>query len=194
MNEFLVYFQLGIEHILDLNAYDHIVFIVALHAVYNLSEWKKVVILVTAFTIGHSITLALAAFDFIPVDTKLIEFLIPVTILITSIYNVFDKEEKHKSKVRLNYFFALIFGLIHGMGFSNYFKVLMGNEVEFIVPLFSFNLGVEFGQLAIVIAILIALYFFVNKLKVAHRDWNHFVSGATAGISLLLIKNTAYFF
>ena len=193
MSEFEIYLKLGIDHILDLDAYDHIVFIVALHAVYTLKEWRKVLILVTSFTIGHSITLMLSAFDVIPVNTRLIEFLIPVTILMTSIYNVFDKEEKHKQKIRLNYFLALIFGLIHGMGFSNYFKSLMGMEENVVLPLFAFNLGVEIGQLAIVAIILVALWIFIDKLKILHRDWNLFISGSTAGISLLLIKETAYF-
>ena len=193
MSGFELYFVLGIEHILDFNAYDHIVFVIALHAVYTFRELGKVLLLVTAFTIGHSLTLALSAFDMIPVNTQLIEFLIPVTIFLTSIYNITDTAKKHNRKIRLNYALALVFGLIHGMGFSNYFKALMGSTDEIILPLFSFNLGVEVGQIAIVAIVLAALWIFVEKLKVPHREWNLFISGAAAGVALILMKNTAYF-
>jgi cell division protein FtsW (lipid II flippase) len=193
---FRTYLQLGFEHISDLNGYDHILFIVALCAIYRLREWRKVAILVTAFTIGHSVTLALAALDIIPINAALIEFLIPVTIFITAIYNVlvpkFDQSERQEgtfgSKIRLNYLFALIFGLIHGMGFSNFFRsmAMPGQENDFISQLFAFNIGVELGQLAIVAVILVAAYVAINILRIRQREWTLFVSGAAAGISLIM--------
>ncbi len=193
---FSTYLQLGFEHISDLNGYDHILFIVALCAIYRLSEWRKVAILVTAFTIGHSITLALAALDIIPIKGELIEFLIPITIFITAIYNVvahrFDDQELAAStfskQLNWNYLFALLFGLIHGMGFSNFFKSLMmpGERSGFIQQLLAFNIGVELGQLLIVAFILLASFLAINLLKVKQREWNLFVSGAAAGISLIM--------
>ncbi len=194
---FGTYLQLGFEHISDLNGYDHILFIVALCAIYRLSEWRKVAILVTAFTIGHSITLALAALDIIPIKPALIEFLIPVTILATALYNVIahkmepDREEitsTFNRKINLNYLFALLFGLIHGMGFSNFFKsmLLPGEEGEMVKQLLAFNIGVEVGQLTIVIMILIISFLAFNLLKIRQREWNLFVSGAAAGVALIM--------
>jgi hypothetical protein len=194
---FGTYLQLGFEHISDLNGYDHILFIVALCAIYKLKEWRKVAILVTAFTIGHSITLALAALDIIPIKAALIEFLIPITILATALYNVIghkakdqEYEEHHtfSRKINLNYFFALIFGLIHGMGFSNFFKSMMfpGEENQLIQQLLAFNIGVEVGQLTIVIFILIFSFIAFNLLKIRQREWTLFVSGAAAGIALIM--------
>lgn len=192
---FSAYLQLGFDHISDLNGYDHILFIVALCAIYRLQEWRKVAILVTAFTIGHSITLALAALDIIPINGALIEFLIPVTIVITALYNVIthrtntaDTNATFSRKVNLNYGFALIFGLIHGMGFSNFFKSLVtpGQEGEFIRQLFAFNVGVELGQLAIVAIILLVAYVAISLVKVKQRDWNFFISGAAFGNALIM--------
>src|SRR5260221_13836990 len=124
MNDFSLYFGLGKDHILDyVNGYDHILFVVALGAIYLVRDWKRILILVTAFTIGHSITLALATLRIISVKTNLIEFLIPLTIFITAVSNLFRKEESIGEKnIQINYFFALFFGLIHGMSFSNYLQ------------------------------------------------------------------------
>ncbi|MEL7123509.1 MAG: HupE/UreJ family protein [Bacteroidota bacterium] len=193
---FGTYLQLGFEHISDLQGYDHILFIIALCAIYNLKEWRKVAILVTAFTIGHSVTLALASFGIIPIRAALIEFLIPVTIVATALYNVIvhkkDESEEAKktfgSKINLNYFFALIFGLIHGIGFSNFFKasLLPGEEESLLQQLLAFNIGVELGQLAIVAVILVTSYVAFNFLRIKQREWNLFISGAAAGIALIM--------
>lgn len=193
MNEFSIYLQLGIEHISDVNAYDHIVFIVALTAVYRLKELKKVFWLVTSFTIGHSISLALATFKIILVPSDLIEFLIPVTILITAITNVTKPEgtSLHK-RATYSYALAMLFGVIHGMGFSNYLQSLLGKETSIIVPLLSFNLGLEIGQLMIVALILAAMVLGEVFLKIKHREWALFLSGAAAGIALILINETKF--
>lgn len=192
---FSTYLQLGFEHIADLNGYDHILFIVALCAIYQLREWRKVAILVTAFTIGHSVTLALAALDIIPLNPKLIEFLIPVTIFLTAIYNVVIHRQStavaegtFDRRVNWNYGFALFFGLIHGMGFSNFFRSLLlpGEENELVYQLLAFNIGVELGQLAIVGVILAASFIAMNLLRVRQREWNLFISGAAAGLALVM--------
>ncbi len=189
---FSTYFQLGLQHIADPTAYDHIVFIVALCAVYKLGEWKNVIILVTAFTIGHSLTLALAASNILNVPAPIIEFLIPLTIFLTAIFNVSMSETFHTTKIQLNYFLALLFGFIHGMGFSNYFRGLLGKEVDILAPLLAFNLGIEIGQLAIVACILVATYIALNVRQIKHREWNLFISGATAGIAIVLMISTKF--
>ena len=183
---FLTYLELGFDHILDLNGYDHILFIVALCAVYKLSEWKQVAILVTAFTIGHSITLALAALDLIRLPSNWVEFLIPVTIVMTAIYNIIRSNghsENLNSKIQTNYLLALLFGLIHGLGFSNFFRAmtLPGEENQFIFQLLSFNIGVELGQLIIVAIILAASFLALNLLKLKQKYWNWLIS-SMAGV------------
>ena len=190
--QFSTYFSLGLHHIADPKAYDHIVFIIALCAIYRLTEWRRVVVLVTAFTIGHSITLALAALKMVTPQYDLIEMLIPITICITAIYNVVKPESADMLKtfsksVNLNYFFALFFGLIHGLGFSNYFKELLGNEANIVQPLFAFNIGIEAGQLMIVGGILIASFLAFNVFKISQKAWTQFVSGAAFGIVVTLL-------
>src|SRR5688572_12761348 len=145
---FTSYLELGFDHILDLNGYDHILFLIALCAAYSSADWKKILILVTAFTIGHSFTLAMSSLDIITINADLIELIIPVTILITAILNLVIKPDTSK-RWQIIYLLPLFFGFIHGMGFSNYFKVLLGREAEIILPLFAFNLGVELGQICI---------------------------------------------
>lgn len=194
MNQFSTYLTLGFQHIADLAAYDHILFIVALCAVYRISEWKSIAAMVTAFTIGHSLTLALATLKIILLPSSLIEFLIPVTILLTCFYNISVSGAKHRSAsiLRLNYGLALFFGLIHGMGFSNYLRMLLGREESILTPLFAFNIGLEAGQLLIVASVLTVLYAVEKFLNVRHRDWTIFVSGAAAGISLILLSETKF--
>lgn len=194
---FEIYLQTGFEHIIDLNAYDHILFIIALCAIYQLSEWKKVAILATAFTIGHSVTLALAALDILSFPTAIVEFLIPVTIFITAIYNVLPKKKWDNNVTKwlnLNYLLALVFGFIHGMGFSNFFKAMQfpGQESELISQLLAFNIGVEIGQLLIVAFILITSFIAFNILKIKQREWNLFISGAAAGVAIILMMETKF--
>lgn len=191
MSEFGLYFGLGQEHILDYaNGYDHILFVLALCAVYLVRDWKKILILVTAFTIGHSITLALATLQLVTVDPAFIEFLIPLTIFITAVSNLFKKEENLSTgKVQINYIFALFFGLIHGLGFSNYLRAILGKNQSILSQLLAFNLGLEFGQI-IVVAIFLALSFLVvDLLKVTRRDWKMVLSSAIAGIAIILMKD-----
>jgi len=193
MSQFETYLRLGFQHISDINGYDHILFLIALCAVYRLYQWKRILILVTAFTIGHSVTLALSALKIILVPSAIIEFLIPVTIFLTAIFNVSKKEiEDTSAKVNLNYALALFFGLIHGMGFSNYFRALLGMESSIVQPLLAFNIGLELGQLLIVAIILAASVVALTFLRVAHRSWNLFVSGAAAGISVILMMETKF--
>jgi hypothetical protein len=185
MNEFEWYFQMGWQHIIAWDGYDHILFIMALCAIYMLQDWKKVLILVTAFTIGHSITLALSVLHVVFVRSSIIELLIPVTIWITSLFNLF-RRELSPQKVQLNYLFALLFGLIHGMGFSAYLKSLLGTQANIVTPLLAFNLGLEFGQVAIVLGVLLIAGIIVNITGVKRRDWNIFLSSAIFGVAVLM--------
>ena len=186
MQDFGLYFNLGREHIADLSGYDHILFVTALCLRYVAQDWKKILILVTAFTIGHSITLALSVLNYIQVSTKWIEFLIPVTILITALANIFQINKQQNSKVSLIYLLALFFGLIHGLGFSNYLKSLLGRNTNIVSELLAFNIGLEVGQLLIVAAVLVVSVICVQLLKIQRRDYLLFASGAIFGIALLM--------
>ncbi len=181
-----LYFQLGWQHIINWDAYDHILFIIALCAMYLLHDWKKVLILVTAFTIGHSITLALSVLNILRIPSNIIEFLIPVTICITAITNIIRKDSEPK-KLQLNYFYALFFGLIHGLGFSNYLKSMLGAQTNIVGPLLGFNLGLECGQVLIVMIILLISGAFVNLSGVKRRDWNMCISSGAFGIALVMV-------
>lgn len=197
MNEFLIYLQLGYQHITDINGYDHILFVIALCAIYRISDWQKILYLVTAFTIGHSITLALAALELIEYSTDLIEFLIPVTIILTCVSNFFHRSTESvlnpEKFSRIRYFFAMMFGLIHGMGFSNYLKSLLGKDESIVVQLLAFNIGLEFGQLLIV-AVAITLSFLVlDGLKIKKHSWNLILSAFVAGVAFKLMTEKWYF-
>lgn len=190
--EFGTYLQLGFTHILDLQGYDHILFIVALCALYRWEEWRKVLVLVTAFTIGHSLTLALAALDIIRVPQGWIDLLIPLTILLTAVHNirrgaVRDSGRLFDRRQVFNYGAAMVFGLIHGMGFSNYFRFLLGEENSIVNQLLAFNLGLEGGQLIVVGLFMLLLLLFTRGLRTPHREWNLVVSGAAGGIAITII-------
>lgn len=186
-SEFLVYLRLGVEHIADLAGYDHILFIVALCAVYRLAQWKHLLVLVTAFTIGHSITLALATLNLLRFDDAWIEFLIPVTIFVTSLFNLWEKPSDAQSFLfRAKYGLALGFGLIHGMGFSNFLRAALGSEESLALPLFAFNVGLEIGQLVILFAVLALAFLVTGVFKMPRHEWTLLLSGATAGISLVM--------
>lgn len=185
MQDFPLYFELGWKHILDWKGYDHILFVMVLCGVYTLTDWKKVLILVTAFTIGHSITLALSVLKIITVNTGLIEFLIPVTILITAFSNIISKRNTTKN-ITLKYVLALFFGLIHGMGFSNYLNSLLGQTRNLTAELFAFNVGLEFGQIIIVLSTLLLSFVLINVVNVKKWDWNFFLSSAIFGISFIM--------
>jgi len=184
MIDFGLFFQMGYEHISDLNGIDHILFVAALCIRYQFADWKKLLWLVTAFTLGHSITLALSVFNIVNYSVNWIEFLIPVTIVITAISNVFVKKFVYKAKFPLIYFFAAFFGLIHGLGFSNYLKSLLSKEGNIIPELLAFNLGLEAGQLVIVLAFLIISLIFVQLFKINRREYLLYVSGGIFAIAL----------
>lgn len=184
MHDFGLYFTLGRQHIANLSGLDHILFVTALCIRYLFTDWKKLLILITAFTIGHSLTLALSVFNIIRISTHWIEFLIPLTIIITAITNVFVKKFVYKHKYPPIYFLALFFGLIHGLGFSNYLRSLLGRGNNIVVQLLAFNIGLEVGQLLIVFAILILTFVCVSIFKINRREYILFLSGGVLAIAI----------
>lgn len=183
MQDFIFYLKLGWEHIISLDALDHQLFVLALIAIYSYNDWKKILILVTAFTIGHSITLALSILDIVRVSSNWVEFLIPVTIVLTSLGNILMKNKKN-GLMKLNYYLALLFGLIHGMGFANTARVMIAKSQSIFFPLLGFNIGLELGQIVIVFAILILLFILLKIFKVNKKDWILFVSSGVFALSL----------
>jgi len=193
MSEFQAYLQLGFSHITDPNGYDHILFVIALCAIYAFKEWKKVLVLVTAFTLGHSVTLALATLKMITYSSAFIELLIPITIFITAVSNFSEKNTGEPKSPKLRYVLAACFGLIHGMGFSNYLRSLLGDQDSIVMPLFAFNVGLELGQLVIVAIALAVASLFVDVIRVKRLTWNHLISGIVAGMALSLILGNEFF-
>ena len=196
-SEFLVYLRLGFEHISDLAGYDHILFIAALCAVYQWEQWRQLLWLVTAFTVGHSVTLALATLNVITINDALVEFLIPLTIFITSVLNIVEaKRDVHRVAAtrrswRIKYALALGFGLIHGMGFSNFLRAVLGAEESIVWPLFAFNVGLEAGQLFILFFVLLLAQVMVRLVRMKRYDWILVLSGATAGVALTMMVERA---
>ena len=177
MNDFSFYFSLGWTHIISIDALDHLLFILALTATYQLNDWKKVLILVTAFTIGHSTTLVLSSFDIIRFSSKWVEFLIPLTIVITGLLN-FNQTEKNTNRQWLNYAIALFFGLIHGMGFANTIRVMLASSQSITIPLLGFNLGLEAGQIVVVTFILLMAWLLVTKARLNRKIWINLLSAS----------------
>jgi len=192
MSQFQLYFNLGIQHILDLKGFDHILFVIALAVVYLMRDWGRIVILVTAFTIGHSLTLALATLQLVRIDTDLVEFLIPVTIAITAFANLLKPRPSSGRGVQINYVFALFFGLIHGLGFSNYLRSLLGREQSIFQPLLAFNLGLEVGQLVIVIVFLVVSSLAVGIFGVNRKEWVLVVSSVVLGMAIMMLLESKY--
>ena len=168
---FVDYLQLGIDHILDPKGLDHVLFIVVLCAPYLFRDWKKVILLASAFTIGHTLTLALSSLNYIKINADLIEICIAVSIALTAINNIVQKERT----LKLKFLVATVFGLIHGMGFSNFFKSILGND-DILMPLLAFNLGVEIAQIIIILCVLFLAFFVVEKMAFKRKQWILFLS------------------
>jgi hypothetical protein len=187
MDELLMYGRLGFKHIIDLEGVDHILFVLALTLRYVWSDWKKILVLVTSFTIGHSLTLALSTLSMIDISVNWIELMIPVTILITALSNFWVKDFEFKEQNLTHYALALFFGLIHGLGFSNYLKSLLGKEASLLGPLFSFNIGLEIGQILIVGVILALSYALITGVKIPRKMYVRYGSILAISLSLRMI-------
>jgi hypothetical protein len=183
MQDFLFYLQLGWEHIISWDALDHQLFVLALVAVYTISDLKKILILVTAFTIGHSITLALSTLGLLQIPSAWVEFLIPLTIAITALDNIFMKNNPNKL-MKLNYYLALLFGLIHGLGFANTVRMLLAKEQSIFLPLLGFNTGLELGQILVVAIFLVVIFIVLQIFRINKKDWILFVSSGVFALAL----------
>lgn len=190
---FAVYLQLGFDHIADLRGYDHILFVVALSAGYGLAHWRRLLVLVTAFTVGHSLTLALATLRLVSVSSAWVEFLIPLTIVATGVFTIVEtastpRRLHHPERAqRVKYGMALFFGLIHGLGFSTFLRAMLGEEESIALPLFSFNVGLEIGQIVILTAALAVSAAVARWTPLRARRWAMVLSGGTALAAAYLV-------
>ena len=189
MDLFWVYFQIGLKHVLDINSYDHFLFLLALTVPYAFKDWKKVLILISIFTIGHTLALLLSVFGIITIKASFVEFLIPISIFFAAVYNLFTAGKSSKnSSISLVGFLTLFFGIIHGLGFSNYFNtILSGNATDKLIPTLEFALGIETAQIIIVFLVLLLSFIVQNFLKFSKRDWTLVVSSVIIGIVIPMI-------
>ena len=185
MQDFLFYFKQGWQHILSFNAIDHLLFILVLSAIYLMKDWKQVLVLITAFTIGHSATLVLSVYNVLKVNVSWVEFLIPCTIIITALFNLLQKNYQ-ANRLKLNYLFALFFGLVHGLGYANTIKFMLAKSQTIAFPLFSFNVGLEVGQLIVVTIILLVSFFLVNKIGLQQKWWVRVLSTVSFLVALTI--------
>lgn len=187
MNDFSLWFKTGLEHIADFSGYDHILFLMALCGIYEWKDWKKILVLVTAFTIGHSITLALSVFDIFRLPSALVEFLIPVTIFITCMNYLLKSGTPTERNMKISYGMALVFGFVHGMGFSTLLRSMLGKEESITVPLLFFNFGIEAGQVIIVVGIMIFSLLLTRIVGVPTERWKFYLSSAVSGVAFVMI-------
>jgi len=191
MSEFWLYFRLGLEHVLDWLAYDHILFIIVLVAAYSFSSWKRVLWLVSIFTIGHTLSLFLSVYDLVKVNAAWVEFLIAITILFTALYNILSaKKREHQRNIIVLYFSTAFFGIIHGLGFSRYFKMIFPDSSSKFLPLLEFALGIEAAQITVVLSVLILSFILQNVFRVTRRDWILVISAIVIGILFPILKDT----
>jgi hypothetical protein len=192
MSEFWIYFQIGLKHVLDIHAYDHVLFLIALTIPYAFKDWKRILLLVSVFTIGHTLALLLSVFGIIAIKVNIVEFLIPITILITAFFHLFiaGKASKNES-INLIFFVTLFFGIIHGLGFSNYFKTILGGTATSkLLPLGEFALGIETAQLIVVFVVLIISYIVQTVFRFSKRDWALVMSAFIIGVVIPMIVDS----
>lgn len=184
MSEFLIYLEIGLHHVLDIRGYDHILFLMALTVPHAFKDWRRLLLLVSIFTIGHTLALILSVFGVIMIKAALVEFLIPITILITAIYNLFTAGKTGKKDgINVVGFITLFFGIIHGLGFSNYFKsILSGIASDKIAPLLEFALGIEIAQLIVVLVVLLISFGLQHFARFSKRDFTLVTSAFVIGV------------
>ncbi|MEO6175522.1 MAG: HupE/UreJ family protein [Flavobacterium circumlabens] len=189
MSQFWIYFQIGLKHVLDIHAYDHVLFLIALTVPYTFKDWKRILLLVSVFTIGHTVALVLSVFGIIAVKVNIVEFLIPITILITALYHLFTAGKASKNDgLNLIFFVTLFFGIIHGLGFSNYFKTILGGSATSkLLPLGEFALGIEVAQLVVVFVALLLSYIVQTVFRFSKRDWALVMSAFIIGVVIPMI-------
>jgi len=192
MSEFWVYFQIGLHHVLDIQAYDHVLFMMALVLPFTFKDWKRLLFSVTLFTLGHTTALLLSVYEILVIKASIVELLIPITILTTAVFNLFTLgKTNRKENLNLVYLITLFFGIIHGLGFSNYFKTLLGGSSNSkLVPLLEFAVGIEGAQITVVLAMLIVAYGVQSLFKFSRRDWILVGSAFIIGVVVpMIIEN-----
>jgi hypothetical protein len=189
MSEFWIYFQIGLKHVLDIHAYDHVLFLIALTVPFSFNDWKRIFLLVSLFTIGHTTALLLSVYDIVAIKINVVELLIPITILITSLYTLFTSGKSNKKdSINIVFFITLFFGIIHGLGFSNYFKTILGGSANSkLIPLSEFALGIESAQIVVVFVVLILSYIVQTVFRFSKRDWTLVMSAFIIGVVLPMI-------
>jgi HupE / UreJ protein len=189
MSDFWIYFQIGLKHVLNIRAYDHVLFLIALTIPFAFKDWKRIALLVTVFTVGHTLALLLSVFQIIVVRANVVELLIPITILITAFFNLFTAGKSGKTEsINVIFFVTLFFGIIHGLGFSNYFKALLGGTPKSkLIPLSEFALGIEAAQLVVVFVVLLLSYIVQTVFRFSKRDWTLVMSAFIIGVVLPMI-------
>ncbi|RAV29689.1 HupE/UreJ family protein [Sinomicrobium soli] len=193
MSQFWLYYKLGLYHVLDINAYDIILFLVVLTVPYTFSHWKRILWLVTLFTLGHTLSLVMAVYGLVRVSSALVEFLIPLTILVTALFNVFTAGKKGNRTYGPAFFVTLFFGLVHGLGFSSYFKGIIAGEENKLLPLLEFALGIETAQVIVVLAVLILGGMLSAVFRFNRKDWVMVISAVVVGMVLpVIIENYPY--
>ena len=193
LEEFWFNVNYGINHVLDINAYDHVLFLIVLTIPYLFKDWKRVFLLVSVFTIGHTLSLILAAFNIVSVNATIVEFLIPITILIVAVFNVFTAGKgAQKERIGVLFFSTLFFGLVHGLGFAREFQIMVGASDSKWATLLEFALGIEIAQVIIVFIVLFLGYLTQTLFRFSKRDWIMVVSAIVIGLVIPMIINSDF--
>lgn len=189
MSDFWIYFNIGLKHVLNLFAYDHVLFLLALTVPYEFKSWKRILILISLFTLGHTMALMLSVFNIVTVKANIVEFLIPITILVTALYNIIvSGKSSKKDSISFVGIVTVFFGIIHGLGFSNYFNsILSGKPTDKLLPLFEFAIGIEAAQIIVVLAALLLAYMTQTLFKFSKRDWTLTISAFIVGVVIPMI-------
>ena len=191
LDNFFFNVNYGINHVLDINAYDHVLFLMALTLPFVFKDWKRVLLFVTMFTLGHTISLVLASYDIVSVNANLVEFLIPITILIMALFHVFTAGKgAQKEKIGLLFFSTLFFGLVHGFGFAREFKMLLSSDENKLVSLLEFAIGIEIAQLIIVFIVLFLGFLGQTIFRFTRRDWIMVMASIVVGLTIPMVLNS----
>lgn len=192
-DNFLFNVKYGINHVLDINAYDHVLFLIVLTIPYVFKNWKRVLLLVSIFTLGHTLSLVLAAYNVVSVNAQVVEFLIPITILIVALYNVFTAGKgAQNEKIGILFLTTLFFGLVHGLGFAREFKILLSDTDNKLVLLLEFALGIEIAQVIIVFIVLFLSYVVQTIFRFTKRDWIMIISAIVVGLVIPMLLNSEF--
>lgn len=189
MDQLWAFFKLGFFHILDWSAHDHILFLIVLIAAYTMHEWKRILRWITLFTIGHTVALLLSANDVMQIDTTWVAFLIPLIILITACYAIFSGGKKIRNeKINIPVFMSTFFGVVHGLGFSDYFTQISGTKEASFLSIIEFGIGVEIAQILVAIGVLVLAFIFQSVLRFSKRDWVLVISSIIIGLTLPILS------